>query len=86
MTRYKDHGFASSDDFCQRLGFPLILRSYKAGYRVVTRLATPLAQLVSYVVGFSGVLFSLVTGPSFVSDVDYSPSSYGSSCANIHGV
>ena len=52
----------------------------------MTRLAIPLAQLVSYVVGFSGVPFSLVTGPSFVSDVGRCLGGRGSGGANIHSV
>jgi hypothetical protein len=52
----------------------------------VTRLATPLAQLVSCVIGFSGVLFSLVIGPSFVSDVSRCLGGRGSSGANIYSV
>ena len=52
----------------------------------MTRLAIPLAQLVSCVIGFSGVLFSLVTGPSFVSDVGRCLGGRGSSGANIYSV
>ena len=52
----------------------------------MTRLATPLAQLVSCVVGFSGVPFSLVTGPSFVSDVGRCLGGRGSGGANIYSV
>jgi hypothetical protein len=52
----------------------------------MTRLATLLAQLVSYVIGFSGVSFSLVTGSSFVSNVVRCLGSYGSGGANIYSV
>jgi hypothetical protein len=52
----------------------------------VTRLATPLAQLVSCVIGFLGVPFSLVTGPSFVSDVGRCLGGRGSGGANIYSV
>jgi hypothetical protein len=52
----------------------------------MTRLATPLAQLISYVIGFSGVSFSLVTGPSFVSDVGRCLGGRGSSGTNIYSV
>jgi hypothetical protein len=86
VTRYKDHGFASGDDFCQRLGFSLILGCYSTGYRVIVRLTTPLAQLVSCVIGFSGVPFSLVTRPSFVSDVGRCLDSRGSGGTNIYSV
>ena len=49
----------------------------------MTRLATPLAQLMSCVIGFSGVLFSLVIGPSFVSDVSRCLGGRGSGGANV---
>jgi hypothetical protein len=52
----------------------------------VTRLATPLAQLVSCVIGFSGVLFSLVIRPLFVSNVGRCLGGRGSSGANIYSV
>jgi hypothetical protein len=52
----------------------------------MTRLATPLAQLASCVIGFSGVSFSLVTGPSFVSDVGRCLGGRGSGGANIYSV
>jgi hypothetical protein len=52
----------------------------------VTRLDTPLAQLISYVIGFLGVPFSLVTGPSFVSNVGRCLGGRGSSGANIYSV
>jgi hypothetical protein len=52
----------------------------------MTRLATPLAQLISCVIGFSGVPFSLVTGPSFVSDVGCCLGGHGGSGANIYSV
>jgi hypothetical protein len=52
----------------------------------VTRLATPLAQLVSCVIGFLGVPFSLVTRPSFVSNVGRYLGGRGSGGANIHSV
>jgi hypothetical protein len=52
----------------------------------VTRLATPLAQLVSCVIGFLGVPFSLVIGPLFVSDVGRCPGGRGSGGANIYSV
>jgi hypothetical protein len=52
----------------------------------MTRLAIPLAQLVSCVIGFLGVLFSLVIGLSFVSDVGRCLGGRGSSSANIYSV
>ena len=52
----------------------------------MTRLAIPLAQLMSCVIGFSGVPFSLVTGPSFVSDVGRCLGGRGSSGADIYSV
>jgi hypothetical protein len=52
----------------------------------VTRLATPLAQLVSCVKGFLGVLFSLVIGPSFVSNVSRCLGGRGGSGTNIYSV
>jgi hypothetical protein len=52
----------------------------------MTRLATPLAQLISCVIGFSGVLFSVVTGPLFVSNVGRCLGGCGSSGANIYSV
>jgi hypothetical protein len=52
----------------------------------VTRLAIPLAQLVSCVIGFLGVLFSLVIGLSFVSDISRYLGGRGNSGANIYSV
>jgi hypothetical protein len=52
----------------------------------VTRLVTLLAQLISCVIGFLGVLFSLVIRPSFVNNVSCCLGGRGSSGANIYSV
>jgi hypothetical protein len=86
--RCKDHGFVSDNDFCQRLGFSLvfILWGCEASCRAMVRFTTPLTELVSCVIGLSGVSFCLVARLSFVDNVSCCPGSCDNSCTDIYGV